>query len=145
MRSHIRFHIEAGATLFASPDPKTYDYGQIPSKAALIYGEDVENFSIEGRGTVDGQAEYDWRPDDFERGYDHKMMMEKLGKPLMRSFPRGFPPREVFPHLVWLGRCKDVHISGLRKKLGDDAKTPRFIRTVRAAGYMLINPDAEGD
>ena len=41
------------------------------------------------------------------------MMMEKLGKPLMRSFPRGFPPREVFPHLVWLGRCKDVHITGL--------------------------------
>jgi len=41
-------------------------------------------------------------------------------------------------------RSIDVHISGLRKKLGDDAKTPRFIRTVRAAGYMLINPDAEG-
>jgi hypothetical protein len=113
MRSHVRLHIEAGATLFASPDPKAYDYGAIPSKAALIYGEDVENISIEGRGTVDGQAEYDWRPDDFERAYNHKMMMEKLGKSLMRSFPRGFPPREVFPHLVWLGRCKDVHITGL--------------------------------
>ena len=42
-------------------------------------------------------------------------------------------------------RSIDVHISGLRKKLGDDPKTPRFIRTVRAAGYMLINPDAEGN
>jgi DNA-binding response OmpR family regulator len=42
-------------------------------------------------------------------------------------------------------RSIDVHISALRKKLGDDPKTPRFIRTVRAAGYMLINPDAEGD
>lgn len=41
-------------------------------------------------------------------------------------------------------RSIDVHISALRKKLGDDPKTPRFIRTVRAAGYMLINPDAEG-
>jgi DNA-binding response OmpR family regulator len=40
-------------------------------------------------------------------------------------------------------RSIDVHISGLRKKLGDDPKTPRFIRTVRSAGYMLINPDAE--
>lgn len=38
-------------------------------------------------------------------------------------------------------RSIDVHISALRKKLGDDPKTPRFIRTVRAAGYMLINPD----
>lgn len=40
-------------------------------------------------------------------------------------------------------RSIDVHISALRKKLGDDAKTPQFIRTVRAAGYMLINPEAE--
>ena len=40
-------------------------------------------------------------------------------------------------------RSIDVHISALRKKLGDDPKAPRFIRTVRAAGYMLINPDAE--
>lgn len=39
-------------------------------------------------------------------------------------------------------RSIDVHISGLRKKLGDDPKTPRYIRTLRAAGYMLINPDA---
>lgn len=39
-------------------------------------------------------------------------------------------------------RSIDVHISALRKKLGDDSKTPRFIRTLRSAGYMLINPDA---
>ena len=39
-------------------------------------------------------------------------------------------------------RSIDVHISALRRKLGDDAKEPRFIRTVRSAGYMLINPDA---
>jgi DNA-binding response OmpR family regulator len=37
-------------------------------------------------------------------------------------------------------RSIDVHISSLRKKLGDDAKNPRFIRTVRAAGYMLVDP-----
>lgn len=35
-------------------------------------------------------------------------------------------------------RSIDVHISSLRKKLGDDAKEPRFIRTVRSAGYMMI-------
>jgi len=40
-------------------------------------------------------------------------------------------------------RSIDVHISALRKKLGDDPKTPNFIKTVRAAGYMLINPDAD--
>lgn len=38
-------------------------------------------------------------------------------------------------------RSIDVHVSALRRKLGDDPREPRFIRTVRAAGYMLINPD----
>ncbi len=40
-------------------------------------------------------------------------------------------------------RSIDVHISALRKKLGDDPKKPRFIRTVRTAGYSLMHPDAE--
>jgi DNA-binding response OmpR family regulator len=39
-------------------------------------------------------------------------------------------------------RSIDVHISALRKKLGDDPKAPRFIRTLRSAGYMLVNPEA---
>ena len=40
-----------------------------------------------------------------------------------------------------LDRSIDVHIWSLRRKLGDDPKNPRFIQTVRAVGYMLINPD----
>jgi DNA-binding response OmpR family regulator len=39
-------------------------------------------------------------------------------------------------------RSIDVHISALRRKLGDDAKSPRFIRTFRSAGYMLIHPES---
>ena len=38
-------------------------------------------------------------------------------------------------------RSIDVHVSSLRKKLGDDAKHPRFIRTIRGIGYSLIEPD----
>ncbi len=38
-------------------------------------------------------------------------------------------------------RSIDVHISALRRKLGDDAKAPRFIRTLRSAGYMLVDPN----
>lgn len=37
-------------------------------------------------------------------------------------------------------RSVDVHISALRRKLGDDPKNPRFIRTLRSAGYMLVDP-----
>lgn len=35
-------------------------------------------------------------------------------------------------------RSIDVHISALRRKLHDDPRSPRFIRTVRSAGYMLV-------
>lgn len=34
-------------------------------------------------------------------------------------------------------RSIDVHISSLRRKLGDDPKNPKYIRTVRSVGYML--------
>ncbi|MGC8828976.1 MAG: response regulator transcription factor [Verrucomicrobiia bacterium] len=40
-------------------------------------------------------------------------------------------------------RSIDVHISALRKKLGDDPKQPRFIRTMRSAGYMFIDPNSD--
>ncbi|HWI59395.1 MAG TPA: response regulator transcription factor [Bacillota bacterium] len=42
-------------------------------------------------------------------------------------------------------RSIDVHISALRKKLGDDPKAPRFIKTVRTAGYMMLNPEEGAD
>ena len=36
-------------------------------------------------------------------------------------------------------RSIDVHISSLRRKLGDNPKEPIFIKTVRSAGYMFID------
>ncbi len=36
-------------------------------------------------------------------------------------------------------RSIDVHISSLRRKLGDDPRRPRFIKTVRSAGYMFMD------
>lgn len=41
-------------------------------------------------------------------------------------------------------RSIDVHISSLRRKLDDDSKNPRDIKTVRSAGYMFV-PDDAGD
>lgn len=38
-------------------------------------------------------------------------------------------------------RSIDVHVSSLRRKLGDDAKNPRFIRTIRGIGYTLNEPE----
>jgi DNA-binding response OmpR family regulator len=37
-------------------------------------------------------------------------------------------------------RSLDVHVSHLRQKIGDDAREPRMIRTVRGQGYVLVKP-----
>ena len=40
---------------------------------------------------------------------------------------------------AWVGdeHLVDVHVGHLRRKLGDDATTPRFVRTVRGIGYRM--------
>ncbi len=43
----------------------------------------------------------------------------------------------------WFGSTKtlDVHVSGLRKKLADDPKTPQYIHTVRGVGFRFSGTD----
>jgi DNA-binding response OmpR family regulator len=47
----------------------------------------------------------------------------------------------------WVGdeHLVDVHIGHLRRKLGDDATAPRFIRTVRGIGYRMGDGTGEGE
>jgi two-component system response regulator RegX3 len=43
----------------------------------------------------------------------------------------------------WFGSTKtlDVHVSGLRKKLGDVSNAPRYIHTVRGVGFRFAGSD----
>ena len=43
----------------------------------------------------------------------------------------------------WFGSTKtlDVHVSSLRKKLGDDSAAPRYIHTVRGVGFRFSSAD----
>ena len=42
----------------------------------------------------------------------------------------------------WVGdeHLVDVHVGHIRRKLGDDPASPRFIRTVRGVGYRMGTP-----
>ncbi|MGQ9801762.1 MAG: glycoside hydrolase family 28 protein [Candidatus Saccharicenans sp.] len=106
LRSHVRIYLEAGANVYSIKDQATFD------KEALFYGEDLVNITLEGRGVINGQAEYEWREkgdfhDDFI--YPNQLEMEKIGRPLIRSFPRA----NQYGKLVLLLRCRDVLIRGL--------------------------------
>ena len=61
--------------------------------------------------------------------------------------PRLAYSRQQLIHAVWgsawVGdeHLVDVHIGHLRRKLGDDATRPRFVRTVRGVGYKMGTGD----
>jgi two-component system response regulator RegX3 len=67
-----------------------------------------------------------------------RLLLERAGR-LVR---RGELMDEVWdPN--WFGSTKtlDVHVSALRKKLGDDPAAPRYIHTVRGVGFRFAAPD----
>jgi DNA-binding response OmpR family regulator len=57
-------------------------------------------------------------------------------------------PREALLELAGRGdvtvndRVVDVHVSHLRRKLGDDPRAPRLIKTVRGVGYVFARDEA---
>jgi DNA-binding response OmpR family regulator len=59
------------------------------------------------------------------------------------SGPRRVWPRDTLLRTVWGtewisdGHLVEVHMGNLRRKLGDDARSGRYIRTVRGVGYRL--------
>jgi two-component system response regulator RegX3 len=67
-----------------------------------------------------------------------KLLMENAGSVVKRE--RVF--EEVWD-TTWYGSMKtlDVHISGLRRKLGDDSSEPRFLHTVRGVGFRFASAD----
>ena len=68
-----------------------------------------------------------------------RVLLERAGK-LVR---RNELVHEVWDP-AWFGSTKtlDVHVSALRKKLGDDPTAPRYIHTVRGVGFRFDAGDA---
>ena len=86
LESNTNLHIDAGAVLLFSQNPDDYplvysrwegEEGEVYSP--LIYGENVENVSITGHGTLDGQGETWWRL--------HKEKKLKYPRPRFICFP----------------------------------------------------------
>lgn len=101
LRSNIELYLDAGATLVGATDVKAFPLIQSrwegprvpPIHEALISGEDLENVTIRGRGTIDGNGAFWWdlvkKEQATEMGYRR-------------------------PRLIRLVNCRNVLIEGLR-------------------------------
>jgi DNA-binding response OmpR family regulator len=67
-----------------------------------------------------------------------RLLLERAGEVVTREQLM----REVW-ETEWMGATKtlDVHVSTLRRKLGDDPSAPRYIHTVRGVGFRFAGPD----
>jgi hypothetical protein len=91
LKSNVTVHLETGAVLVGSKSLKDYpatipdyrSYTDNYTEKSLIYGENLENIAIEGRGTVDGQGAY------FKGPY------------------------KVRPYLIRLIQCRNISFSGV--------------------------------
>jgi len=108
----------------SAPSEKRLQVGDltvdVPAHAAALGGKSLQLTSFEFRVLV--------------------ALARRAGETVTREELAG----EVLPKSVGydpsVDRSLDVHVSHLRHKLGDEAREPKRIRTVRGVGYVLVKP-----
>ena len=73
-------------------------------------------------------------PVELSPGHDLEVLVREAGRTV---------PRDEIMAAIWgpdwfgSSRTLDVHISALRRKLGDDPNQPRLVTTVRGVGFRF--------
>lgn len=138
LRSHVILHVEAGATLSASP--RLEDFPTVPSRhpsftgdavtgKMLLHAEDVTGIGIEGRGTIDGGGEqwidgpYGSPSFHFRPRLLHFVACENVQL-------RGVTFRNSASWTLSFLECRDLVLDGFRLKSREntDIEQPRYYR-----------------
>lgn len=114
LHSNMELHLEAGAVLLGSGDPKDYPlrhdvWGRPDELSSLIYGEDLENVSITGSGTIDGQGAVWWHRQWLLDGKNH---VKKASTPA--ELAEVAKIEHGRPQMIRLVRCRNIRIDGIR-------------------------------
>ncbi|MDN4609859.1 response regulator transcription factor [Arthrobacter burdickii] len=121
------------------------DAPQVAATTTVAPPEQVEGLLVHGPISIDTEGRI--------------AMLDGVELPLTRiefdllatlvSGPRRVWQRETLLARIWGDgwvndqHLVEVHIRNLRKKLNEDTKAPRFIRTVRGVGYRMMPPSAD--
>ena len=123
LRDHVVLHLAPGAILLGSTDLKDYPivWPKFKSQTdtyvcqALIYGEDLHDIGITGRGTIDGQGgdeAFDWHKRTADRPYGYRPFLVRLvtcRQVLVQGISLRNSPMWTQHYLA----CDDVTIDGL--------------------------------
>ncbi len=145
LRSNVEVEILAGATLLGSPNFD--DYPAIQGRwegndrtifASLITGQDLENVSITGRGTINGQGPIWWKAN----GQTNALRKQAGIKEREPENPPGSPLKWPRPRMINLYRCKNVLISGITITQSPSWNIhPVLCENVNIDGVTIINPN----
>jgi hypothetical protein len=107
LKDGVELRLEAGATISLSQNPADWPAG-VP---ALVNSSGAKNIAITGRGTIDGQAQYEYAP---MRSLDLEIAEEienarKAGVEMKRYYRTG-----VQKYNVVLRDSRDIRIEGVR-------------------------------
>lgn len=116
LRSNLELELSPGAYLLGSTNFD--DYPTIQGRwegldrtifASLLTGQDLENVTISGRGTIDGQGQGWWKAHRETQALRRKLGLEGREP----ENPSGAPLKWPRPRLINLYRSKNIHISGI--------------------------------
>lgn len=127
--SNVNLHVSEGAVLKFSTDPADYpivytrwEGMECMNYSSLIYANGVENIAITGKGTLDGQADWDtwWAWNNKSAGQPTKQVPARMK--LYEQAEAGVPVAErVFgdgsylrPNFIQTYNCKNILIEGLK-------------------------------
>jgi polygalacturonase len=121
LKSHVTLHLESGATLLGSRSEKDYP-AKLPKTPLgwghLLYGENLENVAITGRGVIDGNGPAFWTNEMINavvfkpKKYRPRSLI--LLKNCRNTLFRDITVRNSPCFTLWLMGCDIATIHGLR-------------------------------
>jgi polygalacturonase len=142
LRSNVTVHIEAGATLWVSPEKEDY-----PSGNRFLFARGAENLTITGRGAIHGTGEKDLqrRRGDTQPRPDWRVGILDL-RECTNVTIRDVTVRYSDSWTFDLERCQNVVIDGVRilnnyYRVNADGIDPVSCRSVRISNCHIVAGD----
>ena len=158
-KSNITLFIDAGAELHFSDDFDHYlpmvesrwEGTEVTNFSPLIYGTDLENIAIVGRGLIDGHGKKWWGYSEVtirqqKEGEETKWQKEfkKLNKDVLAPDLPGWVERGFLrPPFIQFLRCENVQIKDIKIQNSPFwTVNPQYCENVTVDGVTIYNPES---